>query len=171
VRLRDAVQYVHDATVEGMNEGKDVYTLMREIRLPDELAVGEGYGKVSWDVRAIWEGYAGWFHHRSTTELYPVPPASVHPEIVELAGGPDAVAERALRRVVAGEPCEAIHLAEMALAADPKHRPALEALLAAHELLLERAGTANQGPNFWEVRWLEQQIANTRAALGPQGSK
>ena len=32
-RLRDAVQYVHDATVEGMNAGKDVRTLMREITL------------------------------------------------------------------------------------------------------------------------------------------
>ena len=76
-RVRDAVQYVHDATVAGMNEGKDVFTLMREIRLPDELAVGEGYGKVSWGVRSIWEGYAGWFHARSTTELYATPPDAV----------------------------------------------------------------------------------------------
>ena len=76
-RVRDAVQYVNDATVAGMNEGKDVFTLMREIRLPDELAVGEGYGKVSWGVRSIWEGYAGWFHARSTTELYPVAPDAV----------------------------------------------------------------------------------------------
>ena len=29
-RLRDAVQYVHDATVEGMNAGKDVRTLIRQ---------------------------------------------------------------------------------------------------------------------------------------------
>ena len=33
---RDAIQYVHDATVAGMNAGKDVYTLMREVRLPPE---------------------------------------------------------------------------------------------------------------------------------------
>ena len=72
-RLRDAVQWVHDETVRGMNEGKDVQTLMREIRLPDELSVGEGYGKVAWGVRSIWEGYEGWFHARSTTELYGTP--------------------------------------------------------------------------------------------------
>ena len=47
--------------------------LMREIAVPDHLDVGEGYGKTSWNVRAIWENYAGWFHHRSTTELYGVP--------------------------------------------------------------------------------------------------
>ncbi len=51
-RLRDAIQYIHDQTVAGMNAGKDVRTLMREITLPPEYEVGQGYGKVAWDVRA-----------------------------------------------------------------------------------------------------------------------
>ena len=87
-----AVLHVHDAVVAAMNAGGDVYTAMREIRLPPELEVGEGYGKVAWSARAIWETYQGWFHGRSTTELYPVPYTSVHPELVALAGGPAAVA-------------------------------------------------------------------------------
>ena len=91
VRLRDAVMFVHDRTVEGMNDGVDVQTLMREIVLPPELEVGQGYGKVSWDVRAIWETYAGWFHHDSTTELYPFDAAPAQTDLVELAGGADAV--------------------------------------------------------------------------------
>ena len=41
-RLRDAVRFVHDETVRGMNHGKDIHTLMREIQLPPELEVGEG---------------------------------------------------------------------------------------------------------------------------------
>ncbi|MDT5199035.1 MAG: hypothetical protein QOH34_557, partial [Mycobacterium sp.] len=68
-RLRNAIAYIHDQTVAGMNAGTDVRTLMREITLPAEFEVGQGYGKVSWDVRAVWENYSGWFHHRSTTEL------------------------------------------------------------------------------------------------------
>ena len=32
-RYRDAIQFVHDATVNGMNAGKDVFTLMREVKL------------------------------------------------------------------------------------------------------------------------------------------
>ena len=44
-----------------MNDGKDVFTLMREIKLPAELDIGETYGKVSWSVRGIYEGYVGWF--------------------------------------------------------------------------------------------------------------
>ena len=44
-RYRDAILYVHDETVKGMNAGKDVYTLMREIKLPAGLEVGESYVK------------------------------------------------------------------------------------------------------------------------------
>jgi glyoxylase-like metal-dependent hydrolase (beta-lactamase superfamily II) len=161
-RLRDAVRFVHEATLAGMNAGKDVHALMREIRLPPELEVGEGYGRVDWAVRTIVESYGGWFHFRSTTELHPAPVSDVYGDLVELAGGPDAVAARAAARAQAGEPLHAIHLAEMALAVDPAHRAALGAYLAAHEQLLARGGA----DNFWEAGWLRHQIALTRRALG-----
>jgi glyoxylase-like metal-dependent hydrolase (beta-lactamase superfamily II) len=160
-RLRDAVRHVHDATVAGMNEGKDVFTLMREIRLPAHLEVGQGYGSVPWGVRAIWEGYAGWFHQTSTTELYPVPVRDVYPDVVELAGGPETVARRAAERLAGGDPVAAIHLAEMALAAAPASRPALETYLAAHERLFAQRG----GENFWETGWLRHQIERTQKKL------
>jgi alkyl sulfatase BDS1-like metallo-beta-lactamase superfamily hydrolase len=158
-RLRGAVQYVHDETVRGMNEGKDIHTLQREIQLPPELEVGEGYGKVSWSVRAIWENYVGWFHHRSTTELYAVPASSVHGDLVELAGGPDAVAKRAAEKLAGGAPVEAIHLTEVALAADPGHAVALETSIAAHEKL------ETESENFWLTSWLRKQIASMREKL------
>jgi len=160
-RVRDAVRFVHDATVAGMNEGKDVFTLMREIQLPPELEVGQGYGCVAWSVRAIWEGYAGWFHQRSTTELYPSLPSDVYADVVELAGGATAVARRAAERLADSAPVAAIHLAEMALAAEPQSRPALEAYLGAHERLLAERG----GINFWETGWLRHQIEQTRRKL------
>jgi alkyl sulfatase BDS1-like metallo-beta-lactamase superfamily hydrolase len=157
-RMRAAVLYVHDAVVAAMNAGADVWTAMREIRLPPELEQGEGYGTVAWSVRAIWEMYAGWFHHHSTTELYPVPPWSVHAELTELAGGPDAIADAA-RAKAATAPVEAIHLAEVALASAPSHRGALEASLAAHRTLLAAS------VNFWETRWLEHAIRTLEARL------
>ena len=39
------MRWVHDRTVDGMNAGTDVHTLMREVRVPDHLDVGEGYGQ------------------------------------------------------------------------------------------------------------------------------
>jgi alkyl sulfatase BDS1-like metallo-beta-lactamase superfamily hydrolase len=158
-RMKAAVRHVHDAVVAAMNAGTDVWTTMREVTLPAELEVGQGYGKVTWSARAIWEAYAGWFHARSTTELYPVPYWSVHPDLVALAGGPDPVARAALAKA-ASAPVEAIHLAEAVRTAAPDHRGALEASLAAHRTLLAAS------VNFWETRWLEHEIRKLEAALG-----
>jgi alkyl sulfatase BDS1-like metallo-beta-lactamase superfamily hydrolase len=158
-RMKRAVLHVHDAVVAAMNAGADVWTAMHEIELPDDLEVGQGYGKVAWSVRAIWEMYSGWFHGRSTTELYAVPHWSVHAELVALAGGADAIAAAARGKVEAA-PVEALHLAEAALAAAPEHRAALEVSLAAHRVLLARS------VNFWETRWLENEVRKLERALG-----
>jgi len=165
-RLRDATLHVHDQTVEGMNAGKDVHTLMREIQLPPELEVGEGYGKVAWNVRAIWENYAGYFHHRSTTELYGVPAESVHGDLAQLSGGADVVAKRAAERLAAGEPLQAIHLVEVALGGDPGNRAALEVGVAAHQQL------EAESENFWLSSWLRKKMAEleTRLAGGSGGA-
>ena len=158
--VAEATAYVHDRTVEGMNDGKDLWTLMEEIELPDELAVAPGRGPVWWYVRAVWEEYTGWFRFESTTELYPTPARSVWPEVVELAGGPDVLADRAARHVRDGDPHRALHLLDMTLAVDAGHRPSLSVQLDALELLLERAGN-----NFDELHYLETEIARCRAAL------
>jgi hypothetical protein len=103
--------------------------------------------------------YQGWFHGRSTTELYDAPYWSASPELVALAGGPGAVVEAAAKKTESA-PLEALHLAEAALAADPRHRGALAASLAAHRTLRARA------TNFWEVKWLEKEIARLERLLG-----
>ncbi len=156
VRLRDAVLFLHDETVKGMNAGRDVHTLMRTIELPPELDVGQGYGKVAWNVRAIWENYAGWFHHRSTSELYPVPPAAAFADLVELAGA-EALVTRARRHLEAGETVEALQLSEIVLSVDNAHVDARVVALGAHEALLARS------VNFWETAWLRRQIERLRA--------
>ena len=86
IKMRDAVQYVHDRTMEGMNAGKNVYQLMEEIALPPELEMTQIHGRVSWAVKSIWEYYATWFHWDTTTELYAVPRSALFPEITALAG-------------------------------------------------------------------------------------
>jgi alkyl sulfatase BDS1-like metallo-beta-lactamase superfamily hydrolase len=148
-RLRNAIQYVHDQTVAGMNAGEDVRTLMREITLPTEYEVGQGYGKVAWDVRAVWENYSGWFHHRSTTELYPVGFDAVSTDVVELAGA-DALVQRAREHLDADRPLHAIHLAELVAAGHPEARAVLRH---SHEKLLAET------TNFWERAWLTEQIS------------
>ena len=146
-RIIDAVQWMHDRTIEGMNAGKDLRTLMAEIKLPPELALTEEYGKTSWNVRAIWHEYTGWQDPaRGLTDLYGVPASSVAPAIAELAGGADRLAERARAFVAEDKPLEALHLLDVALAAEPGSVLGREVKRAALELLNKQTG----GTNLWE---------------------
>ena len=126
VRIRDAVQYVHDATVAGMNAGKTVHELMADIELPPELELSQVHGRVSWAVKSIWEYYATWFHFDTTTELYPVPPSAVYDDLVELAGL-EALVTRARAQIAEGRPVHPLHLLDIALGSDGRSRSALEA--------------------------------------------
>jgi glyoxylase-like metal-dependent hydrolase (beta-lactamase superfamily II) len=160
-RLLEAVRYIHDETVRGMNDQKDLWTLMREIALPEHLAMTPGRGPVSWYVRAVYEEYAGWFKAESTTELYGVPPQSIWPELAGMAGGAEALAQQAERRLAAGEPLQALHFVEIALAADPANPAARRAEIAALEQLIDLTA----GRTFDELGWLETKLAQAKAAL------
>jgi len=158
-RYRDAIQYVHDEVVKGMNAGKDVYTLMQEIKLPASLDVGESYGKLIWSIRGIYEGYVGWFDLNPAT-MYETPVSSVYPDLLKLAGGPDAVASLAIGRAEAGDAIGALHLTDIALASDPKHRKSLEARVRALEILRSRCKNTN------ERGWLDYSIREAKGRLG-----
>ena len=162
-KLHAAVAYINEQTIAGMNAGKDVHTLMREIRLPDHLKIGEFHGKVNWAVKAIWHENAGWFYYDSTTALYDVPRSNVDADLAELAGGASKLAGRAKQKLDGGKPLEAIHLLDVALGAEPDNRDALAVKKAAHEALLAQCG----GSNLSEVMWLKSEIAAADAKLAP----
>jgi alkyl sulfatase BDS1-like metallo-beta-lactamase superfamily hydrolase len=157
-RFRNAIQYVHDEVVKGMNAGKDVFTLMREIKLPAGFDMTESFGKVSWSVRGIYDGYAGWFDMNPST-MYELPPSSVYPDLVRLAGGPEPLVQLAQERLEAGKPVEALHLTDVVLACDPSSNAALIARLKTLEYLRERS------ENYIEVGYLEYGIKITKEKL------
>jgi alkyl sulfatase BDS1-like metallo-beta-lactamase superfamily hydrolase len=133
---------------------------MRDVRLPDELYVGQGYGKVSWGIRTIWETYMGWFKGQATSELYPTQPRDIYADLVQLAGV-DAVVARGREKIAAGDHEAANLLAEAALQSDAKNRGALQLALDAHRGLLAQTG----GSNFWEAGWLKTQIEKFEGLL------
>lgn len=149
--MRDAMQSVHDQTVEHMVAGHDLYTAMQQVRVPEHLDIGEGYGKTSWNVRAIWEMYAGWFQHRSTTELYGVAPSSVSADIVS-ATGADALSEAARKHLSSGRPVQALHLTDIVFDIAPEHAESRSIAREAHAALLSDTS------NFWERAWLTKSI-------------
>jgi alkyl sulfatase BDS1-like metallo-beta-lactamase superfamily hydrolase len=163
VRMRDAVVYVHDQTVAGMNAGKSVYELMDDIALPPQLELNQAHGRVSWGVKSIWEYYATWFHFDRTTELYPVPASDVYAEVVEVAGS-DALVAKARAHLAAGRPVHALHLIEIVLEPDRADRAALEVRRDALQLLLEQAEGGIR--NSYEIDWLKYRLRDTEAKLG-----
>ncbi len=151
-RLHDAVEWVHRTTLEGMNAGTDLWSLMRDVTLPAHLRVGQGYGKVSWAVRTIWETYVGWFKLESSTELYP----DQHTEALALmvgAVGVEGALDHARRALDRDEAVVAILLAEAVVDVAGDHPGAARVMVEAHRRLLDAGGVVN----FWESGWLESQ--------------
>lgn len=159
-KVIDAVRYIHDRTVEGMNAGRDMWSLVRDVQLPPEMELQPGRCPAHWLVRSVWEDYMGWARMESTTELYGVPPQAVWGELVELAGGPAVLVERAERHLAQGEPLQAVHFTDMVLGVDRANRAALAVHLRAHEALLEAASDS-----FDELGYLESEVERTRARL------
>ena len=161
--MRDATQYIHDETISGMNSGKSVWQLMQDIQLPPHLSLSQGHGKISWNVRSIWEYYSTWFKFESTTELYPVPVRILYPELASMAGGAAAVSQQAKLKLEQNQPEQALHLVEIALAESANYQPALQVRLQALQMMLDRAWKT--GSNFSETGWLQSRIKATQSEL------
>lgn len=67
---RDGINYVLEATLDGMNQGLSPDELVNTVKLPPELAdlpqLQEYYGTIEWSVRGIYSGYFGWFDGNPT---------------------------------------------------------------------------------------------------------
>ncbi len=162
LRIRDAVRYVHDATVAGMNAGKSVYQLMQDIHLPPHLDLVQNHGKVDWAVRSIWDYYAGWFRFDSTTELYPVPASDVYADLAVVAGS-EALLSLGTNYLTQGEPVKTLHIVEVALAAEPGNKVALGLRQQALQALLQ---AAQEGlGNDYEIYWLQGRLAETELRM------
>lgn len=164
-QMRDAVQYVWDETIAGMNAGKTYWELMRDIELPKALALSQGHGRVSWSVRGIWEIVTGWYAYETVADLYHVPPSAVNGDLVELAGGADAIAKRARRYLKQDKPLEALRLVDVAKGRETK--AVLEVRIAAVEKLLE--GAKSGLGNYSEIGLLEADLRGARAGLAKDG--
>ncbi len=87
---RDAIRFVHDQTIRGINKGLTPNELVEFVKLPKNLKskpyLAEVYGKVEWAVRSIFSGHLGWFNGHSKS-LYSIPKANRSHYFQELLGG------------------------------------------------------------------------------------
>jgi alkyl sulfatase BDS1-like metallo-beta-lactamase superfamily hydrolase len=158
---RDAIQYVHDQTVRAMNEGLTPDAIVERVKLPPHLAakpyLHEYYGRVDWSVRAIFAGYLGWFGGNAT-DLMPLDREGRARRFSALAGGREALLERARAAAEEGDHAWALELADHLLALDPSGNEARGIRAAELRALGETQISAN-GRNYYLTQALETEGA------------
>jgi len=156
---RDAIQYVHDQTVRGMNEGLTPDELVERVKLPPRLArvpyLHEYYGTVAWSVRSIFDGYLGWFSG-NPTDLFPLPLDERAERFAQLAGGEDALLEQARKASKRRDHQWVLELTDQLLRLRPQSKEALELRASALKSLGGRQTNAC-ARNYYLTKSLEVQ--------------
>jgi len=154
---RDGIQFVHDQTIRGMNEGLTPDELVEVVVLPPHLKnhpyLQELYGTVEWSVRAVYSGYLGWFNGDSAT-LSPAGPAERAAGFAELAGGVEGLLGAARAAVEAERYAWAAELATQVMRVDPGLEEA-RALKARALRELGRRSISPNGRNYYLTQALE----------------
>jgi uncharacterized sulfatase len=150
---RDAIRFVFDKTIEGMNKGLTPGELVGYVRLPERYAnkdyLREYYGNVQWAVRQIFNAYLGWFDG-NPTNLFPLSPKAEGERMAGLAGGRGVLLTRARQALVDGDPQWAAQLCDHLLALDPTAKEPKRIKADALDALAENLLTAT-GRNYYRT--------------------
>lgn len=137
-----AIRHVHDETIKGLNEGRSLEEIRRQVRLPDDLAklpyLAPGYGRVDWAVNGIYRQYTGWYDF-NPAHLNPGRSAEYRRALLEAGGGADALVKKARQALKDGQAQLALELLDVVVKAEPGHRPAHALCAEALDKLAEAA--------------------------------
>ncbi|WP_246052295.1 alkyl sulfatase dimerization domain-containing protein [Leptospira idonii] len=143
---RDAVQFVHDQSLRGINAGLNPDDLVEYVKLPPHLSqspyLQQIYGKVSWSVRSLFNGNLGWFSG-DATDLHPLGRDETARLIIDLAGGRENLFKYAKSKFDAGDHQSALTLSGYLLRSDRKDSRARELRIQSLEALAKKEENAN----------------------------
>ena len=154
---RDAIQFVHDQTIRGINRGLTPDELAEVVKLPPHLAehpyLQEYYGKVEWSVRGIFNGYLGWFDG-DAAGLEPAAPDERAAGMASLAGGAERLRRAAREAVEDGQYAWAAELATHLIRLEPRSSEAKKIKADALRALGQRQINSN-ARNYYLTQALE----------------
>jgi alkyl sulfatase BDS1-like metallo-beta-lactamase superfamily hydrolase len=143
---RDAIQYVHDQSIRGINAGLTPDELAEQIKLPPHLAeapyLQPFYGNVSWSVRSMFTGNLGWFDGDAAT-LQPLTRREQARLVATLAGGEKELVRHAKELLGKKEFQAALELTGYLIQLNPGHAEAKDIRVKALSALGEREENPN----------------------------
>jgi len=143
---RDAIQFVHDQSVRGMNMGMTPDELVEYVVLPPHLKslpyLQEFYGKTSWSARSMFTGNLGWFDGDSAT-LQPLTRRKQAELIARIAGGEAELMKHAKEALKNGEYQAVLQLTGHLVHLKPNNQQAKDIRVKALTALGEREGNPN----------------------------
>lgn len=142
---RDAYKYLHDQTVRLMNDGLTGPEIANRLQLPEALDrewYNRGYyGTLSFNSRAVYQRYMGWYD-ANPVNLAPLDPADESARYVAAMGGPAKVLAEARKAHDAGDDRWAATLANRLVLADAKNQSARDLLARIYDRLGAAAESA-----------------------------
>ncbi len=146
VESRDAIQFLWDQTVRGMNAGLTLGQLVETVQLPerfrDAYYTTEFYGMAQHHVRQIHGGVRGWFDG-DAVNLFPLSPGDEANRIVAGFGGREIVLDQAHRALGVDDAQWAAQLATYLLRIDAEDADAAGIKAAALRLIARTVTSAN----------------------------
>ena len=143
---RDAIQYVHDQSIRGINAGLTPDELAEQIKLPPHLAeapyLQPFYGNVSWSVRSMFTGNLGWFDGDAAT-LQPLTRKEQARLVARLAGGEKELVRHAKELLEKKEFQAALELTGHLIQLNPGHAEAKDIRIKTLSALGEREENPN----------------------------
>jgi alkyl sulfatase BDS1-like metallo-beta-lactamase superfamily hydrolase len=167
---RDAYKYLHDQSVRLMNEGLQPAEIANRLKLPEALDrewYNRGYyGTMSFNSRAVYQRYMGWYD-ANPVHLAPLEPADEARRYVEMMGGPAKVLAAAQAAFDAGDDRWAGELLNRLVYADAKNTAARELLARTYDRQAAAAESA-----IWRNMYLTgaAELRSGVRAGGPQSA-
>jgi alkyl sulfatase BDS1-like metallo-beta-lactamase superfamily hydrolase len=128
--IAEALEHLSGRTLELMNEGATIDTIIHEVSVPEHLEdrpwLAPQYDEPEFVVRNVYRQFGGWWDGNAAN-LKPAREAALAAEVVALVGSIEALTDRARELAEAGDLRLACHLVEMAVAAEPLHEGAQRA--------------------------------------------
>ena len=124
---RDAMQWVLDRTLDGLRQFVTPDELVEHAKLPERFArldyLGDYYGTVEGTVRDLYAQDLGWFDG-DPLSLHRESPRKQSARMADLAGGADALMEKARQAIARDDPLGAAQLLRHVIRLSPRDRDA-----------------------------------------------